>query len=77
MAKNVIINNVQYQNCPEVDIPIVGGGTAKFMDTSDANAAQSDILSGKSAYVNGVKVSGNLTTPSISQDGTTHVLTIV
>ena len=36
MAKNVVINGVTYSNVPEVDIPISGGGTAKFMDTSDA-----------------------------------------
>ena len=60
MAQNVIINGVTYQNCPEVDIPKSGGGTAKFMDTSDANAAAGDILDGKSGYVNGVKISGSI-----------------
>ena len=60
MARNVIINGVTYSNVPEVDIPVSGGGTAKFMDTSDANAASGDILSGKSGYVNGAKVSGSI-----------------
>ena len=60
MAQNVIINGVTYQNVPEVDIPLSGGGTAKFMDTSDANAAAGDMLTGKSGYVNGVKVSGSM-----------------
>ena len=60
MAQNVVINSVVYATCPEVDIPISGGGTAKFMDTSDANGSASDFLDGKSGYVNGVKVTGNI-----------------
>ncbi len=60
MAQNVVINSVTYQNCPEVDIPLSGGGTAKFMDTSDANAAAGDMLNGKTAYVNGTKITGNI-----------------
>lgn len=50
MAQNVVINGVTYQNTPEVDIPRQGGGTAKFYDTSDADAAASNILTGKKAY---------------------------
>lgn len=41
----------------------LGSGTGSYnpepgVDTSDANATQSDILSGKTAYVNGVKITG-------------------
>lgn len=60
MAQNVLINGVTYQNVPEVDIPLSGGGTAKFMDTSDANATAAQMLSGKTAYVNGSKVTGSI-----------------
>lgn len=60
MAQNVIINGVTYQNVPEVDIPKSGGGTAKFYDTAGANAAASDILTGKSAYSSSGAVSGSM-----------------
>ena len=64
MAQNVIINGVTYQNVPEVDIPLSGGGTAKFMDTTDANAVAGEILSGKTAYVNGTKITGQISSKS-------------
>ena len=38
MAKSVVINGVTYANTPEVDIPISGGGTAKFYETSTGDA---------------------------------------
>lgn len=60
MAQNVVINGVTYQNVPEVDIPKSGSGTAKFTDTSDANAVASEILNSKTAYVNGVKITGQI-----------------
>ena len=59
MAQNVIINGVTYQNVPEVDIPKSGGGTAKFMDTSDATLASGGQLpSGVTAYAKGTKITG-------------------
>lgn len=64
MAQNVIINGVTYQSVPEVDIPTSGGGTAKFMDTSDANATGAQIRNGATAYVNGTKVTGSMTEKS-------------
>ena len=60
MAQNVVINGVTYQSVPEVDIPLSGGGTAKFMDTADADATAGDMLSSKTAYVNGSKITGNI-----------------
>lgn len=50
MAQNVIINGVTYSSVPEVDIPKSGGGTAKFYDTSGADAQAADILTGKKTY---------------------------
>ena len=64
MAQSVIINGVTYADVPEVDIPLSGGGTAKFLDTSDGDAAAADILSGKKAYVAGSLVTGNIQSKS-------------
>lgn len=44
---SVVINGVTYADCPEVDIPKSGSGTAKFYDASEADAAASNVLSGK------------------------------
>lgn len=44
---SVVINGVTYPDCPEVDIPKSGGGTAKFYDGSNADAAAGNVLSGK------------------------------
>ena len=60
MAQNVIINNVTYQNVPEVDIPKSGGGTAKFFDTADADAAAGNILTGKKAYESSGAIDGSM-----------------
>lgn len=130
---SVVINGVTYANCPEVDIPKSGSGTAKFYDASEADAVAGNVLTGKVfigpngqdtgsmanngstsgtistkagtvtipvGYTSGgtvsissteqakviagniksgvtlLGVSGSLTTPTISQDGTTHILSI-
>lgn len=60
MAKSVIINGVQYADCPEVDIPLVGGGTAKFYETSGADATAANILATKKAYGANGEVTGSM-----------------
>lgn len=72
MAQNVIINGVTYSSVPQVNIPLVGGGTAKFMDTSDANATAENILQNKTAYINGTKINGTIP----SKAATTYTPTI-
>lgn len=130
---SVVINGVTYQNCPEVDIPKSGSGTAKFYDASEADAVAGNVLTGKvfigpngqdtgsmanngstsgtistkagtitipAGYTSGGTVgissteqakiiagniksgvtilgqAGSLSLPTISQDGTTHILSI-
>lgn len=66
MAKNVVINEIVYSNVPKVHIPLSSGtGTAEFTDTSDAtldNGAK--LLSGVTAYADGVKYTGSIATKS-------------
>lgn len=57
---NVVINNVQYSDVPEVDIPKVGGGIAKFFDTSNSDAAAADLLIGKTAYGAAGEIAGSM-----------------
>lgn len=65
MAQNVIINGVTYPNVPQVQIPKSGGGTAAFHDTSDATLNDgAKMLSGNTAYANGVKYTGSISSKS-------------
>lgn len=67
MAQNVVINGITYNDVPEVDIPLSGGGTAVFVDTSDASVTSGDqLLSGYSAYSDGTKYTGTIATKTSS-----------
>lgn len=67
MASNVVIQGIVYQDCPEVNIPIQGGGTARFLDTSDATLASGgQMLDGYTAYSNGTKYTGSIDTKTSS-----------
>lgn len=68
MAQNVVINGVVYSNVPSVEIPLSPGpGTAEFVDTSDATLdSGAKMLNGVTAYANGTKYTGFITTKTSS-----------
>lgn len=47
MSQNITIWGASYQNCPAVNLPKTGGGTARFTDTTPTTAVESDVASGK------------------------------
>lgn len=66
MAKTVVIRDVVYSDVPSVDVPLSPGpGTAEFFDTSDATLdSGGKMLSGVTAYADGVKYTGSITSKS-------------
>ena len=58
MAQNITLLGATYSAVPAVKLPKTGGGMAQFDDTTDATATAETILSGYTAYVNGVKIVG-------------------
>lgn len=52
---------MQYNAVPSVDIPKVGGGTAKFYDSTDANAGTGDVRNGKKFVNASGEQTGNMT----------------
>lgn len=76
MAQNVTIAGASYSDVPAIDLPKAGGGTARFMDTGDADAIAADIAMGKTAYVGGVKVTGALRPVYTLNDAGGYTVTI-
>lgn len=77
MAQNVTIAGASYSNVPAIDVPKTGGGTARFLDTTQSTrpATASDIRNLYVAYVNGSKVTGSATVATATVVGTTLYLT--
>ena len=57
-SKNLVLKDATWNGVESVDFPVSGGGTARYIETSDADATAADIASGKTAYVNGSLIVG-------------------
>lgn len=64
MSKSIQIRSNTYPDVPEINVPIPqasGGGTAKFMETSDATATAQKVRNGETFYAQGEKKTGSMT----------------
>lgn len=57
---SLVINGITYSSVPEINVPISGGGTAKFYDTNEATITSADVLTGKKGYGASGEVSGGM-----------------
>lgn len=59
MSKNITLFGQDFSNVPALNVPLQGGGTAKFTEISDTDAVASDVASGKYFYTaDGTKTEG-------------------
>lgn len=53
MSKNITLFGQDYANVPAINVPLQGGGTAKFIDEDDAGGGSSDFSVKTLTIVNG------------------------
>lgn len=61
-------NSNTYNEVKRIKVKNTSGEDMIYADTSDANATTADILAGKSAYVNGIKLDGAFNAPAGALD---------
>lgn len=61
---SVIVNEITYPNCPEVNIPKAGGGTAKFYSPDETNITAADVRNTKRGIGPNGEVTGSMTEKS-------------
>jgi len=76
---NIEIANIQYNGVPSIEVPLQGGGTASFLDTSDGNVTANDVNVGKICYSQGQRIVGTnsgsgSSFDNITQDGNKIVI---
>lgn len=78
MAKNLIINGIQYSNVPSIKVPLASDPStmATFVDTTDATLTSGNqMLNGVTSYSNGTRYTGNIQT-NTSSDLTVNGATV-
>lgn len=70
MAQNVTIAGASYPDVPSILVPKTGGGSASFVDTSDATATAAQVLAGYTAYAGGELLTGTASTGHAAITGT-------
>ncbi len=71
MAQNVTIAGASYPDVPSIVVPKTGGGSAAFLDTSDADATAADVRSGKKFYGSSGSDTGSMPDGSAATPATT------
>lgn len=70
MAQEVVIGGAMFSDVPSISVPDSNNVYHSFVDSSDADATAGDISSGKTAYVNGTKLTGTGNYVTIDTDQT-------